>query len=173
MFVILTENVSLVGIASGSIFSFRNPFTFVGTRSVPFGESDAPPVGKLAAIGRASARRSRRGLSGLRASSLAGSSQLATDHRTGRVRVLFCPSAPRAAPCSVSERFSSGVSRRSGCRVARLSARRRSGSIVGCRRCHHPRDAAPTVGCHGARRRDHLTHGNDSRLVGWIVSRLA
>lgn len=52
-----------------------------------------------------------------------------------------------------------------------VSPRTRNGEFH--RRYHHPRDVAPTISCHGARRRDYLTLGNDSRLVGGIVSRLA
>lgn len=64
-------------------------------------------------------------------------------------------------------RFSSVCRVNASQRVAWRRRRRRSTDR------RHPRDAAPTDGCHGARRRDHLTHGNDSRLVGGIVSRLA
>lgn len=132
-------------------------------------DSGARPVGRRLSVAHPQPipHAARGGQRGLCASSLSlvGSSQLATDHRAGRVR-------ESAAASLLSRAFL--VSR---LRVAANSAflrgrRRRRGRRRSTDRRCHPRDAAPTDGCHGARRRDHLTHGNDSRLVGGIVSRL-
>lgn len=97
-------------------------------------------------------------------------SQLATDLQAGRTRksaaAFSVPVFGRAF--SRSDRVPGRVS------VAEVRVPRppiRNGECH--RRRHHPRDVAPTISCHGARRRDYLTHGNDSRLVGGIVSRLA